>query len=193
MMRAPFLATALLFLVGCAGHALPYKPEQQPAGARVSAGYILVGDQLRIEIDTDGHRLEEAKILRADGSELHPHTIEHAAIGPTSSPVGVGIGIGGGRWGGHGGVGVGTGVTVGIPVGGGRVAGHTVAYFPLAQAGPAPWRLRVKLVGIEPTLIVVGVVPQSAVLRPPVPLASEVEVGAHAQVVDLFPVELAVR
>jgi hypothetical protein len=159
--RSSLIATAFLSLVSCAGSTLPYTPEQQPAGARLSASYQLIGDRLRIEIDTDGRRLEEAKILRPDGTDLHAQTIETPPPAPTGFPVGVGIGVGGGRWGGHGGVGVGTGVSVGIPAGGSRVDGHTFAYFPLDQAGPAPWRLRVKLVGIEPTVIVVGSVPGS--------------------------------
>jgi hypothetical protein len=158
----PFLiAAAFVSLVSCAGSTLPYTPEQQPAGARVSASYQLIGDRLRVEIDTDGRRLEEAKILRPDGTELQAQTIETPSPVATGFPVGVGIGVGGGRWGGHGGVGVGTGVSVGIPAGGGRVEGHTFAYFPLDQAGPAPWRLRVKLAGIEPAVIVLGSVPGS--------------------------------
>jgi hypothetical protein len=149
-------AMALLALGGCASATLPYTPAQQPAGARIAAAYRVVGDRLRIEIDTDGLRVEEVKIIKPDGSELHAQTIETPAIAPTGSPVSVGVGVGGGTWGRRGGFGVGTGVGIGIPVGGSRVEGHTFAYFPADQAGPAPWRLRVKLAGIEPALIVVG-------------------------------------
>jgi hypothetical protein len=147
---------ALVSLAGCATTALPYTPAQQPSGARVSAAYQIVGDRLRIEIDTDGRRLEEAKIIRADGSALSPQAIDTTPPVATGSPVGVGIGIGGGSFGGRGGIGVGSGVSVGIPVGGGGsdIVGSTFAWFPLDQAGPAPWRLAVRLVGIEPTVVI---------------------------------------
>jgi hypothetical protein len=51
---------------------------------------------------------------------------------------------------------VGTGIGVGTTIGEGRAEGNTVAFFSLDQVGPAPWRLRVKLVGIEPAVIVLG-------------------------------------
>jgi hypothetical protein len=152
----PLVAVAVGSLMSCASTRLPYTPDQQPEGARIAAAYRVVGDRLRVEIDTDGHRLEEIKIVKADGTELHAQTIERPSATAAGSPVSVGIGVGGGTWGSRGGVGVGTGVGVGVPVGGSRVEGHTFAYFPLDQAGPAPWRLRVKLVGIQPALIVVG-------------------------------------
>jgi len=44
-------------------------------------------------------------------------------------------------------------------VGGGSasaVGPSTIASFPLAQAGPSPWRVRVKLQGSEPADILVG-------------------------------------
>jgi hypothetical protein len=156
------LLVALASLTGCAARAtLPYAPAVQPAGVTLSAAYAVSSDRLRIEIDTDGRRLEQAGILAADGAEIPAQTIEHFPAAPYggSSPVGVGIGIGGGSWGGRGGVGVGTGVSVGIPVGGGGGGGNTVAWFPLAQAGPPPWRLRVKVAGVEPAVIVVGDAP----------------------------------
>jgi hypothetical protein len=151
--------TALVAFSGC-GTTLPYTPEQQPPGAKISAAYRIVGDRLGVEIDTDGRRLEEVRILRPDGSALHAQTIEHAPIG-YSSPVSVGIGVGGVSGGGGSGVGVGTGVGVGFPVGGGssRVQGNTFAFFPLDQIGPAPWRLLVKLEGTGPAVIVVGGTP----------------------------------
>ena len=159
VIRSVLVVAALLAFSGCARATLPYKPEQQPAGATVSAAYEVVGDRLKIEIDTDGRRLEEAKILRPDGSELHPQTIEHAPY-VASGGSGISIGIGGGTFGGRGGVGGGVGV--GVPVGGGGpsgVQGTTLAYYPLDQVGPAPWRVRVKLAGTEPVLIVLGPMP----------------------------------
>jgi hypothetical protein len=157
MVTRGLLAAALLSLSACAATSLPYTPAQQPAGARVSAAYQLIGEQLRLELDTDGRRVEEVKVLRADGSELRAQAIDSGPPVATGSPVGIGIGIGGGSWGGRGGVGVGTGMSVGVPVGGGStMEGHTFAWFPLAQAGPGPWNVYVKLVGVEPTVIVVG-------------------------------------
>jgi len=152
------VAATLLSLTGCAATTLPYTPAQQPSGARVSAGYQLVADRLRIEIDTGGRRVEEAKLLKANGAELRALAIDTAPPVTTGSPVGLGIGIGGGSFGSRGGVGVGTGVSVGVPVGGSGsdIQGNTFAWFLLTEAGPAPWRLYVKLAGIEPTVILVG-------------------------------------
>jgi hypothetical protein len=158
MMIRWLVAVTLLSLTGCAATTLPYTPAQQPSGARVSAGYQLVADRLRMEIDTGGRRVEEAKILKADGAELRALAIDTAPPVTTGSPVGLGIGIGGGSFGSRGGVGVGTGMSVGVPVGGSGsdIQGNTFAWFPLAEAGPAPWRLYVKLAGIAPTVILVG-------------------------------------
>ena len=136
---------------------LPYTPAQQPSGAHVSAAYQVVGEHLRVELATEGRRVEEAKVLKADGAEVRAQAIDAGPPVATGSPVGLGIGIGGGSFGGRGGVGVGTGVSVGVPVGGGStIEGNTFAWFPLAQVGPAPWRVSVKLAGVEPTVILVG-------------------------------------
>jgi hypothetical protein len=154
MIRPALAMAALVALTGC-GTTLPYAPEQQPPGAKISAAYRIVGDRLGVEIDTDGRRLEEVRIVRPDGSEMQAQTIEHAPI-VYGSPVTVGFGMGGVS-GGHGGA-VGTGVGVSMPVGGGAssVQGNSFAFFPLDQIGPAPWRVLVKLAGTGPALIVVG-------------------------------------
>jgi hypothetical protein len=150
-----FVATTLVLLAGCAGSSLPYTPEQPPPGARVSAAYQIVADRLRVELDTDGRRVEEAKILKTDGSELRALAIDAGPPAVSGSPLS--IGIGGGTFGSRGGVGVGTGVGIGVPVGGGgTVEGHTFAWFALDQAGSAPWRVYVKLAGVAPTVILVG-------------------------------------
>jgi hypothetical protein len=150
-----WIVVAVLVLGGCAGATLPYTPEQQPRGARVSAAYRVVQDRLGIEIDTDGRRLEQAWIMKADGASVPPQAVDAAPV-VTGPPPTIGVGVGGGTFGG--GVGVGTGVGVGFPIGTGssRTEGNTTAWFPLAAAGPAPWRVYVKLAGIEPTTIVVG-------------------------------------
>jgi hypothetical protein len=148
------VVVAALALAGCASSSLPYKPEQQPAGLNVSAAYQVTGDRLRVEIATNGYRLEEASILRPDGSVVPAQTIEHF-VSPGYAPASVGIGIGGGSWGGRGGVA--TGVGIGVPVGGTSYSeGPTFAHFPLQQVGSSPWRLRVKLAGVEPVIIVLG-------------------------------------
>jgi hypothetical protein len=158
MKRMVALAALLGALGGCAGTSLPYRPDPQPSGARISAAYQLTGDRLRIEIDTDGRRLEEARILRTDGVEIQALAIDNPPVVSSGPPVGVGVGLGGGSFGGRGGIGVGTGVSVGIPVGGGSssVAGNTFAWFALDQAGPAPWQVFVRLAGLAPVVILVG-------------------------------------
>jgi hypothetical protein len=158
MIRAVLVLAASLAVAACAGSALPYKPEQQPPGATISAAYMVLADRLRVELNTDGRRLEEAKILRPDGSELHPLTIEQVVQPAGGSGATVGFGFGGGSWGG--GSGAGAGVGISMPVGGSsRIDGPVFAYYPLNQVGPAPWRLRVKLEGIEPAVIVLGPMP----------------------------------
>jgi hypothetical protein len=155
MLTRSLVVAALVILGGCAHATLPYQPEQQPQGARVSAAYQIVGDRLRIEIDTDRQRLEQAWIMKPDGTSLAPDTIENAPV-VANPPPSVGVGVGSGTWGGRGGIG--TGLSVGIPVGAGSssIAGNTIVWFPLASAGPAPWRVYVKLAGIAPTTIPIG-------------------------------------
>lgn len=50
----------------------------------------------------------------------------------------------------------GVGVSTGGVVSGGDSGGPTIASFPLEHAGPPPWRVRVKLVGIEAAGILPG-------------------------------------
>ena len=137
---------------------LPYKPAVQPAGATVSAAYTIVSDRLRVEIDGGGRRLERAQIVKPDGTVLEAQTIEYTpAAGGGGSPVSIGFGVGSfGSMGG--GVSTGVGVSTGGVVGGGgsSAVGSSIASFPLAQAGPSPWRVRVKLVGVDPADVLVG-------------------------------------
>jgi len=152
------MVVAALFVFSGCGTTLPYTPEQQPPGAKISAAYRIVGDRLGVEIDTDGRRLEEAKILGPDGSAVHAQTIEHAPIAYHPGPT-VGFGVGGVSGGGGGAVGTGVGISMPVGGGGSSVQGHTFAFFPLNQIGPAPWRLLVKLEGTGPAVIVVGGTP----------------------------------
>ena len=150
------LVALLIALTGCSTATLPYKPVSQPSGVSLSADYVLLADRLRVEVDTDGYRLEDAQIVRPDNAAVRPQTIEQpppASAGGSS----FGVGLGGGTFSGGrgGGVGVGTGVGVNIPMGGDtRVAGYTVLYFALDQIGPAPWRLSVKVAEASPAEIV---------------------------------------
>ena len=154
-MRWPWIAAALALMTACARATLPYTPDVQPAGAHVSAGYQILADQLRIELDTDHRRLEDIWIAKGDGTAVRAQTIENAPT-VTGPPPAVSVGVGGVSGGGR--VGVGTGVGVGIPVGSGptRIEGPTFATFPLTQVGPPPWTLHVKLAGVAPTTILVG-------------------------------------
>jgi hypothetical protein len=149
------LAVALAAFAGCAQATLPYKPEPQPEGAKVSAAYQMLADRLRIEIDTDHRRLEDVWIARGDGTAVRAQAIDNAPSVTGPGPT-IGIGIGGASIG-RGSV-IGSGVGVGVPIGEGptRIEGHTFATFPLEAVGPPPWRLHVKLAGVAPTTILVG-------------------------------------
>lgn len=159
-MRGRVAAMLLAVTLGaCASSSsrLPYEPAVQPIGAHVSAAYTVVADRLRVEIDGGGRRLERAQVVRPDGSVLEAQTIEYTApSGGSGGPIGIGFGIGSfGRVGG--GVSTGVGVSTGTTVGGGGTGSATaIASFPLAQAGPRPWRVRVTLEGVEPADILVG-------------------------------------
>jgi len=164
-MRGRIAALVLASAVGvgaCSSStpALPYKPEVQPPGLTISAAYAIMADRLRVEIESGGRRLERAQIVRTDGVLLDAQTIEYTpAPGAGGSPVGLSFGIGGiSSTGGGGAVGSGVGVSTGGLVGGGAsgAIGLSIASFPLAQAGPSPWQVRVKLQGIDPVDVVVG-------------------------------------
>lgn len=140
-----------LAVAGCAAPALRYAPERQPSGTPISADYDIVGERLRVEIDTGGYRVEAAEIVRADGALVRASSIDDAPRrGGTGIGFGLGFGIGGASF--RGGVGVGAGAGAGSAVG--RAEANTFADFPLAEIGPAPWRLRVKVVGTQVVEIV---------------------------------------
>ena len=155
-MRLPGAAMLLaVALAACSSVSatLPYKPEVQPAGAFISAAYTIVSDRLRVEIDTGGRRLERAQIVKPQGGVLEAQTIEYGTPPSAGSPVGIGFGGFGvmGR-----GVGTGVGVSTGTTMGGGPVSATTIVSFPIAQAGPSPWRVRVKLQDAGSADILVG-------------------------------------
>src|SRR5919204_5675226 len=97
MSRSLVIAVLLAAVTGCASATLPYKPERQPPGANISAAYQLVGDRLRIEVDTGHRRLEEALIVKDDGTAVRAQPTEGAPAGTASSPGGGGLRRRGGK------------------------------------------------------------------------------------------------
>jgi hypothetical protein len=117
----------------------------------LSADYAVAGERLRVEIATGGYRVEGAMILRPDGAAIPAQTIEQPD-GGNGGGFSIGVGVGSSRQ--VGSVGVGAGVGTGAVLGERRAGATAFATFPLAAAGPPPWRLHVKVVGIEPVVIV---------------------------------------
>ena len=155
MVHRALLVVVLIVLVGCSRATLPYKPEPQPQGARISAGYQIVGDRIRIEINTGGRPLEQVWILKPDGSSLGPQDVQAPAVASNPGPS-VRFGSAGAVSGHRSAVATGAGVS--FPFGGGssRADSNTIAWFPRGPAGPPPWQLYVKLIGIVPTTFTVG-------------------------------------
>jgi hypothetical protein len=140
-LRAPL--ALVVMLAGCAGP-LPYRPETQPFGATIAADVGVRADRLLVRIDSEGYRVERAILLRDGETEVEPESLVPPGIPPPGG-LSIGLGVGGGGWGGHS-VGTGVGVGSGSPY---REA-TTLAVFRRDEAGPPPWRLRVKVVGVEP-------------------------------------------
>ena len=132
---------AILTLAGCAGP-LPYQPERQPFGATISADVRVTEDQLRVEIGSEGYRVERAVLVRDGDAEIAPEALVPSSAG-ASGGLSIGLGVGAEGWGSGG------SYAVGIPVGGPGPRGTTLAVFWLVDAGPPPWRLRVKVVGVD--------------------------------------------
>ncbi len=147
--RAPLALLLALGLLGCAS-TLPYQPAEQPAGITISADVRVAADRLRVTIATEGYRVERAVLVQPDGAELAPETLRPDAS-RTHVVLGLGVGAAGAADGGRYAVDAG----VGIPLGG-AAADRVIAVFPLDRAGLAPWRLRVKVVGIQPVEILLG-------------------------------------
>jgi hypothetical protein len=146
---APVLL-ALGLVLGCAGPFL-FRPERQPFGATISAAIRVTEDRLHVEIDSEGYRVERTVLVRDGDTEVAPESLVPPAGVPTGG-LAVGLGVGAGGWGSRGSYSVGTGIGIGL--GGPRPAGTTLALFRLDEAGPPPWRLRVKVVGVEAVDIV---------------------------------------
>jgi hypothetical protein len=148
--RRPAWLALVLALAGCAGP-LPFQPERQPFGATISADVRTVDGRLRVEIDSSGYRVEWAVLVDDAGATLAPEALVPPAPPESRGGLSIGLGLGAASSGSAGGVSVASGV--GIPVGSARVSGNTMAWFPLDQLHPPPWRLRVKVVGVEPVHI----------------------------------------
>jgi hypothetical protein len=139
-------------LTACAG-SLPYRPERQPFGATISADVRVTDDRLRVEIDSEGYRVERAVLVRDGGAEVAPEVL----VPPTTAPTGglsIGLGVGAAGWGSRGSYSVGSGIGIGL--GGQRPGGTTLAVFRLDEAGPPPWRLRVQVIGVSPVDIILS-------------------------------------
>jgi hypothetical protein len=149
------IAAILVLLAGCASATLPYTPDSQPPGVKLSAAYQMLSDQLRIEINTDHRRVEDVWIARSDGTAIRPKAIENAPVVTGPGPT-IGIGLGGASYGRGGAIGSGVGVSAPVGSGPSRIEGNTFAMFPLDQVGPPPWRLHLKVDGALPTSILVG-------------------------------------
>jgi len=139
----PFVFATFLLLTGCNSYNLRYKADPQPSGANLFADYTQLQDAVGVSIDTDGRRLEDVFIAKADGSVVHPLNIAFAGMGPAGS-----VGVGGFGAGDH--VGVGSGLF--FPVGE-RTRGLTTATFSTAAIGPAPWTLHIKVEGAKEAVV----------------------------------------
>jgi hypothetical protein len=138
----------LLLLVGCNSYNLRYAANPQPSGANLFADFTPLQGAVGFPLDTDGRRLEEVSVRRADGTVVRPLNIVYPGFGKAAT-IGTGIGTGFGF--GH--AGVGTGLGVGIPIGPERAQGLTTVTFDEQTLGPPPWELHVKLQGIQPAVI----------------------------------------
>jgi hypothetical protein len=132
---------------GCNGYNLRYKADPQPQGATLFADFTPLQDAVAAVVDTDGRRLEEIFVRRADGSVVRPVNVIYPGFGK-SAALGTGLGVGAGH------VGIGTGLS--IPIGPERAHGLTTATFAATALGPAPWELHVKVQGV-PEAVVPGV------------------------------------
>jgi hypothetical protein len=149
--RVSIVLALLAVLAGCSGP-LPYRPERQPFGATISADVRVTEDRLRVEIGSEGYRVEWAMLVRDGGVEVAPEALVPGAVAAPQGGMSIGLGVGTGGSGSSGSYSIGSGVGVGL--GGPGSTATTLAVFRLDLAGPPPWRLRVKVIGVEPVAIV---------------------------------------
>jgi hypothetical protein len=137
----------LIAMAGCAGP-LPFQPERQPFGATISADIQVIEDRLRVEVDSDGYRVEWAVLVGDGGVALPPESLA-PPVPPSAGGLSIGLGVGASGWGSSGSYSAAVPVA-GMSVGAAPPSRTTLAMFPLGPAGPPPWRLRVKVIGVEP-------------------------------------------
>ena len=149
--RVSIALAMLAALARCSGP-LPYRPERQPFGATISADVRVTEDRLRVEIDSEGYRVDWAMLVRDGGVDVAPEVLVPGTVAAAQGGVSIGLGIGTGGSGSSGSYSIGSGVGVGL--GGPGSMATTLAVFRLHLAGPPPWRLRAKVIGVEPVDIV---------------------------------------
>lgn len=134
-------------LAGCGPQKLRYEPDPFIKSAKLlSADYTELADKLKVEVNTDGFRIDQVWVAVAGGGDVKPTQIEYDKGG--GGGVGFGVGVGGGG----GGVGVGAGANTGR----GENIQRVYLYFDKAAVGPAPWSLQIKLMSMPRTTIVLG-------------------------------------
>jgi hypothetical protein len=152
-MRLPFagLVLAVMLLGGCNSYDLRYAAVPQPKNAHLYADCTILQDGVTVFVDTDGKRMEDIYVKKADGTVVHPASVQHAGYYQSAA-----LGPGVGAFGNH----VGGGVGLGIPIGPKTAHGLSGAFFPFQDRGPdkpgvgnPPWNVYVKVHGVEEAMI----------------------------------------
>ena len=126
MVKRFILPLAIMLLAACNSYNLRYQPAPQPGNVHLYADYTQLQDSIGVSIDTDGQRLEDVYIKKADGTVVHAANISYPSYGHNAA---VGVGVGGGS----GSVGLGGGFLA--PVGSEHAHGLTTATFSAAAIG----------------------------------------------------------
>ena len=141
------LAALLVAVGGCNSYNLRYAAQPQPKNGHIYADFTPLENATAFSIDTDGGRIEEVSVRKADGTLLHPLNISFPGFGKASAIMpGVGFGTG------H----IGLGLGAGIPLGPEQARGLTAATFSQPALGAPPWELHVKIRGL-PEVVIPGV------------------------------------
>jgi hypothetical protein len=120
----------VVMLAGCAGR-LPYQPERQPFGATISADVRVTEDRLRVEIGSEGYRVERAVLVRNGDAEIAPEAVVPSSV--ASGGLSIGLGVGAEGWGSGGSYAVGTGIGI-LP------ARSSTTWWATACGRPSPRR-----------------------------------------------------
>lgn len=141
---AAVCALLALPLAACNTYNLRYQAQPQPKNHHVYADFTPLQNAVGFAVDTDGERLEEISIKKADGTLAHPVAVNYPGFGRDGS-IFPGVGVGAGH--------VGVGLGLGIPIGPMRAHGVTSATFQQPDLGPPPWEIHLKIHGIEDTIV----------------------------------------